>query len=128
MDMRPAEIEFMRVFTVMAALFSMLCHGCGSSQTLPIAQPVPVRGKITYRGTPLTQGQVTLEATDGGRDAKGKIEPDGRFTLTMNQEGDGATIGVYRVVVSDTDPRVQTKKETHLRVTEGQAEYLIDLK
>jgi hypothetical protein len=62
------------------------------------------------------------------RDCEISIEPDGRFTLTMNQEGDGATIGVYRVVVSDTDPRVQTKNETHLRVTEGQAEYLIDLK
>jgi hypothetical protein len=106
----------------------MLCHGCGSSPTLPIAQPVPVKGRITYRGKPLNQGSITLEATDGGRDAKGKIEPDGSFTLTTNQDGDGAIIGVYRVVVTDTNPQVQTKKDAHVRVTEGQAEYVIDLK
>ena len=68
-----------------------------------------------------------LEATDGGRDAKGKIEPDGRFILTTHQEGDGAIIGVYRVVVSDVNPQIQTKKEAHVRVTEGQEEYLIEL-
>ena len=117
----------MRVLTVLVALFSLLCHGCGSSPALAVAQPVPVKGKITYRGKPLTQGQITLDPTDGGPDAKGKIEPDGRFTLTTHQEGDGAIIGVYRVVVSDVNPPLQTKKDAHVRVTEGQVEYLIDL-
>jgi hypothetical protein len=118
----------MRVLTVMVTLFSVLCHGCVSGPALPVAQPVPVKGKIAYRGKPLSQGQITLEATDGGRDAKGKIEPGGRFTLTTNQDGDGAIIGVYRVVVSDADPAVRSTKDAHLRVTEGQAEYVIDLK
>ena len=118
----------MRVLTLLVTLFSLLCHGCGSGPTLPLAQPVPVKGKITYRGKPLTQGQITLEATDGGRDAKGKIEPDGHFTLTTNQDGDGAIIGVYRVVVSNADSQVRSTKDAHVRVTEGQAEYVIDLK
>jgi hypothetical protein len=124
---RQAEIEFMRFLFVPVTVFSILCPGCGYGPALPVAQPVPVKGKITYRGKPLTQGQITLEATDGGRDAKGKIEPDGHFTLTTNQEGDGAIIGVYRVVVLGADSQLRTQKDVHVRVTEGQAEYVIDL-
>ncbi len=117
-----------RVLAIFAALAVLSCHGCDSNPSLPPALPVPVKGKITYRGKPLTRGKIVLEPTDGGRDATGKIQPDGRFVMTTNQESDGAKVGVYRVVVAETDPQVQVKKEAHVRVTEGQTEYVIDLK
>jgi hypothetical protein len=118
----------MRAANGLAVLLTTLCVGCGSSQALPVNPPVPVKGKISYRGKPLTKGQITLEPTDGGHEAQGQIQPDGSFVLTTFKEGDGALIGVHQVSVTGIDPPVKTKKPTHVKVSETQNDYLIDLK
>jgi len=118
----------MRPLTAWAVLVSALCAGCGSSPALPVSPPVPVKGRVTFRGKPLTQGRIVLEPTDGGHDAEGTIQPDGTFALTTFKEGDGALLGVHRVVIADADRTVTPKKETHVRVVEGKTDYAIDLK
>ena len=118
----------MRPLATAAVLLSVLARGCGSEQALPVSPPVPVKGRVTYRGKPLAKGTITFEPTDGGREARGTIGPDGTFVLTTNQEGDGALIGVHRVAVSDADPPIRTKKDVHVRVTTDRTEYAVDLK
>jgi hypothetical protein len=119
----------MRALAVMAALISLLCQGCGSSSgALPASPPVPVKGKITYRGIPLPKGEITLTPTDGGQPARGTIQPDGAFVLKTFQDDDGALIGVHAVAVTGTDRPLALKKEAHVRVTEGKSDYVIDLK
>jgi hypothetical protein len=74
--------------------------GCGSKSGLDM---VPIRGEVTYKGKPLTDGSVVympVEAT--GRQATGKIQPDGTFQLTTRQANDGAVKGQYKIVVYAT--------------------------
>ena len=71
--------------------------GCGGGG--PPVQTVPVKGKITYRGKPLTKGTIHFEP-DYGRPAQGEIAFDGSFTLTTYASGDGAVPGAHRVSVS----------------------------
>jgi hypothetical protein len=119
----------MRTLALMAALISLTCEGCGSSsEALPPSPPVPVKGKITYRGKPLPKGEITLTPTDGGQQARGTIQPDGTFVLRTFQGDDGALIGVHAVTVTGTDRPLTLKKDAHVRVIEGTSDYVIDLK
>jgi hypothetical protein len=49
-------------------------------------------------GPPLASGVIEFEPIDGGPAARGKIGPDGRFTLTTG-ERTGAVAGEHRVAV-----------------------------
>jgi hypothetical protein len=124
----------MRKLTVAAVLAAVLSSGCGSvSGPAPgfaakVKATVSVKGRVTYRGKPLTHGKITLEPTDGGREARGEIAPDGSFTLGTFAEGDGALIGVHSVSVSGIDPPLKTRREAHVRIDEGKTNYAIDLR
>lgn len=119
----------MRAFVALAALSLMLCSGCGgSSQATPATAIVRVKGTITFKGKPLTRGQVQFEPKDAGRDAYGKIQPDGTFVLTTFKEGDGAVKGVHRVSVNGAERHVRTKGETEVEVTDEKTDYTVDLK
>ncbi|MDR3634765.1 MAG: hypothetical protein P4L84_13255 [Isosphaeraceae bacterium] len=76
--------------------------GCGSTGPVPEPALVPVKGKVTYKGKPLTQGTIEFEPQTGGRLAKGVIQSDGTFTLTTTQEGDGVATGTHVVSVRAT--------------------------
>jgi hypothetical protein len=67
--------------------------GCGSGQKI-----VPVSGIVLIDGQPLTKGSVQVMPT-GHRAATGTIGPDGRFTLTTNDDGDGCVTGTHPVRV-----------------------------
>ncbi len=119
----------MRLLATLATLVSLVCYGCGSpSEALAPSPPVPVKGKVTYRGKPLSKGEITLMPTDGGQQARGTIQSDGTFVLRTFKDEDGALIGVHAVSVTGTDQPLQLKKETHVRVVEGKSDYVIDLK
>ncbi|MDG3007167.1 hypothetical protein [Paludisphaera mucosa] len=119
----------MRWSIAAAVLLAILCPGCDSGDPpLPPSAAAPAKGRITHRGKPLTGGRITLEPTDGGREAKGDVQPDGTFVLTTFQEGDGALPGVHRVSIAGVEPPLRTRGETHVRVSEGKTEYHIDLK
>ena len=124
-------------FGLAAFLLLLACgaSGCGSSDRPYVAPTLPVKGKITYNGKPLTQGNITFEPVGFGRDASGGIQPDGTFVLTTFKDGDGAVAGVHRVAVTDTGRvvlparyRSLSSSKVEVEVVEGKSEYAIDLK
>src|SRR4051812_47562957 len=81
-------------FAVLASV-----SGCGADDG--IGQRYSVRGKVTYKGEPVTKGTVGFVPMDSsGRAAIGEIQPDGSYTLTTLIPLDGALPGKYRVSVS----------------------------
>ena len=91
----------LKSLTVIFALLGA-CSGCGMSGGANAAL-IPVKGKVTYKGQPLTQGRVTFESEDTGRRASGKLQSDGSFVLTTYKEGDGVVAGDYMVIITDVD-------------------------
>lgn len=113
--------------------------GCGGTteQVSNLLKPVPVKGTVTYKGKPLTGGAVRFEPEDGGREAAGNIEPDGSFTLTTFQAGDGAVAGKHRVAVDPPADKLKsipakyksaTSSGIVMEVSPDKTEYVVDLK
>lgn len=75
---------------VVGALFA----GCSDGRP----KRVPVSGQILIDGQPLTHGFIRFAATDQ-RPSSGQIGPDGRFTLTCYETGDGAVLGSHQVMI-----------------------------
>jgi hypothetical protein len=104
---KPARDHAIKLAITAATLFS-LCSGCGATQgsgTLP--QLLPVKGKVVFKGQPLTTGTVRFEPDDYGRAASGKLQSDGTFVLTTLKEGDGVVPGHHRVSI--TNPDIKSK-------------------
>ena len=98
----------LRVFSLFALVLFSATLGCGEGSTGD--SPVPVSGKITYKGKPVDGAQVTFlaVAASGGRSASGQTTADGTFTLTTNKTGDGAVPGEYVVTVAKTESSGKT--------------------
>lgn len=77
------------------ALTSAAVIGCGSE-----AAKVPVRGKVTFKGQPLTDGTVTFVAQGSGVTAAGAIKPDGTYELHSGKPGAGIAPGNYKVSIA----------------------------
>src|SRR5687768_6454035 len=90
--MRVRERIPMRWSPVFMALL-LLAAGCDSRP-----QRVPVSGKVLIDGQPLTYGFVRIIPQDA-RPATGQIGPDGRFTLTCYDDGDGCIPGKHAAAV-----------------------------
>jgi len=88
-----------RYFGGLALLGLALIAGCGKG-----LGAVPIEGKVTYQGQPLTDGMVLYTPVDPkGRLARGALKPDGTFTLSTNAE-DGAMPGKYKIVIEALVP------------------------
>ncbi len=79
------------LLTVVAAV---AISGCGPS----LPKRVPVSGRVLIDGKPLVYGVIQVIPADG-RPAMAQLGPDGRFTLTTFDDGDGCLLGKHRVVV-----------------------------
>ncbi|MGE3819977.1 MAG: hypothetical protein AB7I30_11105 [Isosphaeraceae bacterium] len=80
---------------------TFLATGCGQSG--PVMGRVS--GTVTYKGQPLTKGNVSFVSTEPSRpNASGAITSDGSFTLQTREPGDGAEVGEYKIAVTDIDP------------------------
>jgi hypothetical protein len=96
--------QFIRRWTaliqaVFAACLACTFVGCGPDY-------YPVTGTITlHDGSPLTKGLVIFERIDEGppMTARGEIQPDGRYSLSTEQPGDGMPVGRYKVVINPLD-------------------------
>lgn len=89
------------VAVVMFFLSTLLACGDGRPKR------VPVSGTVTIDGQPVPSGFIRLQPKDA-RPSTGKIGPDGRFTLTCFEEGDGAVEGTHTVsinAVEEVDPK-----------------------
>lgn len=94
------------------AVLSLACFciltaslGCGSSAKDKL---IPVAGKVTLGGTPLTGGQVAFHPDlDKGNKSKGvasgAIGSDGTYTLSTDGKP-GAPVGAYKVTISTNFP------------------------
>jgi hypothetical protein len=79
------------------ALTFVCAYATGCGDGLP--PRVPVSGKITIDGQPVTFGSIRFVPAEGGRLATGQIEKDGSFTLTAYKLNDGCVPGTHRVAV-----------------------------
>ncbi len=72
--------------------------GCGGPSGLP--NMVPIRGTVSFRGELLKEGTgLYVPKGQGGRQARGDIQPDGSFRLTTLRKKDGAQKGAYNIIV-----------------------------
>ncbi len=81
-------------------LLLLTLSGCGGHEGL-----APVSGTITYKGKPVTKGEVNFVPEKGElRGAHGPIDEQGRYTLGTFEPGDGAYVGTHRVSVVSIGP------------------------
>ena len=95
--------SFLRSCVAPAAgiMLAATLSGCGSD-TMDTAS---VSGKVTYNGAPVPGGGLTFSPIGDGGGTTGKpasatINPDGTYTLTTYEEGDGAVVGKHNVSFS----------------------------
>ncbi len=80
-----------------ASVALLALAGCGQGSGLRM---YPIRGEVSYNGKPVTTGSVIyIPSGSAGKQAAGKIQPDGTFQLTTRQGNDGAVEGAYQIVV-----------------------------
>jgi hypothetical protein len=128
-------MRFARAATIASVLVLCLAIvGCGSLSTAQGAPTLPVKGKVTYKGKPLTKGTITFQPEGAGKDATGEIQPDGTFVLTTYKKDDGAVVGKHRVTIDKTDATVPAKyggpgtSKLDVEVSSGTTDYPIELK
>ncbi len=91
--------------------------GCSSaSGELPTL--IPTKGKVTYKGKPLTSGVVRFEPDGYGRAAAGRIESDGTFVLRTYKDGDGVVPGSHRVYVTETADKALARDKAFKKYTQ----------
>ncbi|MHB1559557.1 MAG: hypothetical protein ACYC61_19085 [Isosphaeraceae bacterium] len=96
------SVRFIRRLLVVTCC-AALC-GCGTSGGGKVPDLIPVKGKVTFKGKPVSKGVVRFEPEGVGREASGTIQPDGTFVLTTHKDGDGAVAGHHRVSIVGTGP------------------------
>lgn len=69
--------------------------GCGDGRPMR----VPVSGQVLIDGKPLTRGDVRF-ISPVGRAAQGRLDNEGRFSLTCYEENDGALLGTHKVSIT----------------------------
>ena len=77
----------------LALVMLLALAGCGALSAPQGATTVPVKGKVTHNGKPLTKGVINFQPEGAGKDATGEIQPDGTFVLTTYKKDDGAVVG-----------------------------------
>lgn len=90
-----------------AGLVGLLCSaGCGSGKNS--VETVPVRGKVSYNGEPVTEGTLSFEPVhdhEGGEGARtrrpaiGVIQADGTYEMSSFEAKDGVVPGEYKVAI-----------------------------
>jgi hypothetical protein len=71
-----------------------------------------VSGQVLIDDEPLTYGFVRF-VPKGARPSSGKLDENGRFTLTCYGNDDGVVPGEHRVVINGGEPLSATKKLWH---------------
>lgn len=101
-----------KVLTLMRIAFvasiAIVLVGCGDGRPARVA----VSGKILIDGEPLKLGLVQF-VPEGSRPSASKIGPDGSFTLTCYDGGDGIVPGTHRVMVSSKEMISESKAKWH---------------
>lgn len=96
----PNSVRLPAGLVPLAALVITLVTMAGCGPSYP--ETAPVTGKVTLDGQPLSTGKIVFYPKEG-RPAMGQIEPDGTYTLTTFEEGDGALPGEHKVTIKATE-------------------------
>jgi hypothetical protein len=86
---------------IVVAMLLGCCVGCGANGSGTLPQLIPVKGKVTFKGQPVSMGSIRFEPDDYGRPATGKLQSDGTYVLTTLKDGDGVVPGHHRVSIID---------------------------
>ncbi|MBN2578714.1 MAG: hypothetical protein JXB10_06950 [Pirellulales bacterium] len=73
----------------------LFAFGCGDGRPAR----VPVSGRVLIDGKPLTVGAIQV-VPRGNRASGGKLDENGRFTLTCFEQNDGCVLGKHPVAVN----------------------------
>lgn len=121
---RPSGVRIVRRILVLAVNCSaMLCLGCSSKPSGP--ELIPVHGKITLDGKPLTSGgSVSFRDPSGLIQPSGAIVADGTYTLFLAPRQEGAPAGKYKVVVFASESREEAAKHNRLPLLTINRKYL----
>jgi hypothetical protein len=93
----------LKVFMQITAAGALLLCGLACSSGEGVRTPlIAVKGKVTYKGKPLTKGLIRFEPDGYGRKARGQLQADGTFVLTTEKEGDGVVAGHHQVSITGT--------------------------
>src|SRR5436309_2312718 len=95
----PAPASTRRRAWLLGCCLVLLAAGCGDDR-----KPLyPVQGRVLFEDRPPPQALVVFHPLgDQGKEAvrpRGQVGPDGSFTLTTHNPGDGAPAGAYAVTV-----------------------------
>jgi hypothetical protein len=98
--MKPMSVETVQKMAkasrlCLLAAVAPLVSGCGDERP----ERVEVSGQVLIDGQPLTVGNVKFIPT-GSRPSSGKLDAEGKFTLTCYDGGDGVVPGKHRVQIS----------------------------
>jgi hypothetical protein len=107
LDNKQARVHAIKLALV-GALFLGCWSGCGVKGAGTLPSLIPVKGKVTFKGEPLTSGTIHFEPDDFGRPATGKLQSDGTFVLTTLKQGDGVVPGHHKVSITETDRKTKT--------------------
>lgn len=92
--MRKCRLQIAVHLAILAAA-CIIASGCGDG----LPPRVPVSGKVTIDGQPVTFGSIRFVPAEGGRLATAQIGKDGSFTLTAYKLNDGCVPGTHHVAV-----------------------------
>jgi hypothetical protein len=87
--------ESYKMAWVLTALACGLLSGCNDGRPAR----VPVSGQVLIDGQPLQYGQIQF-IPDNARLSGGRLDAEGRFTLSCFENDDGAVPGLHRVTVT----------------------------
>ncbi|WP_437223310.1 hypothetical protein SH661x_003162 [Planctomicrobium sp. SH661] len=97
---------------ICSLLFFACIVGCGGGSVTSLPDMVPVTGTVSYKGQPLTHGEVFFTPVDAmkGHASFGKIK-DGKFTMTTTSSSPGAKAGKYQVAIVSREIAPQTEAD-----------------
>ncbi len=103
---RPARAGLFLVCLSLLLLFA--CTGCGDGRP----KRLQVSGQVLIDGEPLTFGYIRF-VPQGARPSGGRLDEQGRFTLSCYGENDGIVPGVHQVEVDASESLSGKKVKWH---------------
>ncbi|WP_437191623.1 hypothetical protein [Planctomicrobium sp. SH527] len=96
----------------------VLCAGCGKERIPGRPELFPVKGVVTFAGTPVSGAKIVFSPSTHDFAATAKTDESGKFQLQSFEPNDGAAEGDYRILVYKVDvhelPGGGVREEHHL--------------
>jgi hypothetical protein len=103
-----ALIAMRRCAILLPLAMGIALTGCGDGRPAR----TQVSGQVLIDGKPLSHGFIRF-VPQGGRPAGGRLDEQGRFTLSSYGANDGIILGVHRVEVDASEEISSTQKKWH---------------